>query len=189
MRLDHYAIRTNDRLRAVKFYQDAFGYKEQAVFQLNFDDGSVCDCTALEPPERDIDMSRLHVAPLIPWVHSYVDPTGNTEIEYHLAPEVFISEGQEGSIVANWVAKHGNGLHHQAFQCEDVQAIIDEWTKNEWAEFESDKPWVCDDGSVTQVFTKPHFLTGIVYEFIQRNERGFCEGNVRQLMESSIPQL
>lgn len=70
-----------------------------------------------------------------------------------------------------------------AYQVEDVAATMDEWKKMGWATFTSEKPFMCE--GLTQVFTEPHPITRIVYEFIQRTERGFCAGNVKQLMRST----
>jgi 4-hydroxyphenylpyruvate dioxygenase-like putative hemolysin len=36
-----------------------------------------------------------------------------------------------------------------------------------------------------QVFTKPSKLTGVMYELINRTGDGFCEKNVKGLMEST----
>ncbi|MCE2806624.1 MAG: hypothetical protein LW700_15695 [Gemmataceae bacterium] len=38
---------------------------------------------------------------------------------------------------------------------------------------------------LTQVFTRPSELTGVIYEFIERGEFGFCKDNVRALMEGT----
>ena len=38
---------------------------------------------------------------------------------------------------------------------------------------------------LVQVFTKPSELTGIIYELISREGDGFCEDNVKDLMNST----
>ena len=52
-----------------------------------------------------------------------------------------------------------------------------------WAEFTSDAPMKCE--GLTQVFTKPSQLTGVIFEFIERGAFGFCKENVKALMEST----
>jgi len=89
------------------------------------------------------------------------------------------------SIVGRWVAKRDGigGLHHTAYQVEDVQAKMDEWKEKGYAEFTTEKPLSCPD--LTQVFTKPSELTGVIYEFIHRGKHGFCAANVKDLMTST----
>ena len=60
---------------------------------------------------------------------------------------------------------------------------MDEWRAKGYAEFTSDKPLTCP--GLTQVFTKPSLLTGVIYELIERGEHGFCRENVKNLMEST----
>lgn len=60
---------------------------------------------------------------------------------------------------------------------------MEEWRAKGLAEFTSQQPLTCP--GLTQVFTKPSELTGIIYEFIEREEYGFCKDNVRALMEST----
>jgi hypothetical protein len=159
---------------------DAFGYKFQSEFDIFFNDEKtdVARCIALEPPEKvSVEM------PFIKSVNLFVK--GDCTFEYHMAPEIFVSEGSEGSIVGNWVKARGGigGIHHIAYQVESVQKTMDEWKEKGYAEFTSDKPMTCP--GLTQVFTKPSELTGVIYEFIERSEHGFCKENVRQLMEST----
>ena len=106
-------------------------------------------------------------------------------VEYHLPPEIFISEGTPNSIVGKWVAARGGvgGLHHIAIQVESVVDKMKEWQEKGYAEFSSDEPLKCP--GLTQVFTKPSKLCGVIFEFIEREEFGFCAANVRQLMEST----
>ena len=72
-----------------------------------------------------------------------------------------------------------------AYQVENVKAVMEEWLAMGYAEFYSPKPIVCKDPDLTQVFTKPSELTGVVYEFISREGAGFCKDSVKKLMESS----
>ena len=67
MRLDHVAYRTADRKKTAQFFIDAFGYRLQQEFTIDFGEGDTCQCIALEPPEKLDDM-KLE----IPWVYSGV---------------------------------------------------------------------------------------------------------------------
>ena len=58
-----------------------------------------------------------------------------------------------------------------------------EWENKGFAEFTSKDPLKCP--GLVQVFTKPSILTGIIYEFITREDQGFCKDNVKMLMEST----
>jgi 4-hydroxyphenylpyruvate dioxygenase-like putative hemolysin len=118
---------------------------------------------------------------------SSLSPTGEPTGEvYHLAPEIFISDGTRDSIVEKWVAARDGigGIHHLAYQVEDVRAVAKEWIANGWGEFAGDVI-DCPEDDLVQVFSKPHPLTGVIYEFIKRGEHGFCENSVKALMEST----
>ena len=147
----------------------------QTEFEINFDDGSSAECLALEPPEKEIEGA--------PWtMHA---PVGGTELEYHLPPEIFISDGDPGSIVGQWVAARGGvgGIHHLAYQVDSVEETMREWREKGFAEFSTDDVLRCPD--FVQVFTKPSQLTGVIYEFIERGKHGFCADNVKNLMTST----
>ena len=182
MRLDHIAYRVKDRRRTADFFFHAFGYKIGTEFQIEFDDGSKADCIALVPSElRHPDTSL--------WKYFALQsaPYGSIKSEYHAPPEIFVSDGSEGSIVGDWGAESGGvgGIHHIAYQVEDVKAIMKEWQMMGYAEFYSSEPITCKDPDLTQVFTKPSELTGIVYEFITRTGVGFCKDSVKELMRST----
>lgn len=182
MRLDHIAYRVANRHKTVEFFQAAFGYHVQTEFDIEFDDGTCARCYALEPPEKPkFDSAKL---PGLPWQQLAIGPDG-VEVAYHLAPEIFVSDGDPGSIVGEWVAKRDGigGIHHLAYQVPSVEAKMREWQAKGYAEFTSDKPLTCP--GLTQVFTKPSELTGVIYEFIERGEHGFCRDNVQALMEST----
>jgi catechol 2,3-dioxygenase-like lactoylglutathione lyase family enzyme len=187
MRLDHIAYRTSDRVKTAQFFIDAFGYKIQTEFDIDFPDGSKAKCIALEPPEKP-KVENLH------WlIRQYVGPAylSNSDVdqtkfaEFHLPPEIFVSDGTPDSIVGKWVARRDNvgGVHHMAYQVDSVEKTMQEWKDKGYAEFSSDKPLTCP--GLTQVFTKPSELTGVIYEFIERGEHGFCKDNVKDLMEST----
>ncbi len=180
MRLDHIAYRVKDRDKTVKFLMDAFNYRFQAEFEIFFNDEKTDKalCIALEPPEK-IDKE-------MPWIArtAHLESDG-PELEYHLAPELFVSEGTPGSIVGEWVKKRDGigGIHHVAYQVESVEKTMKEWQERGLADFTSQEPMTCDD--LVQVFSKYHPLTGVIYEFIQRKEFGFCSANVKALMLST----
>jgi len=182
MRLDHIAYRVNNRYRSAGFFTEAFGYTLGTEFQIEFDDGSKADCIALVPPEARHPDTRL-------WTYFSLQagPHEPIKSEYHAPPEIFISDGTEGSIVGDWVAERGGigGVHHMAYQVDDVKAVMNEWKEKGHAEFYTEEPITCKDPNLTQVFTKPSELTGVIYEFINREGAGFCKDSVKQLMESS----
>ena len=139
-------------------------------FQIDFDDGSKAQCLALQPPEVRTMSGNLR------WY-------GN----YHLPPEIFVSDGTPDSVVGQWVAARGGvgGVHHMAYEVESVEATMKEWRDKSYAEFTTEQPLSCPD--LIQCFTKPSELTGMIYEFIERGKdsKGFCKDNVKDLMEST----
>ena len=53
----------------------------------------------------------------------------------------------------------------------------------DFLQFLSEKPLKCEEPNLTQIFSKPSELTGVIYELIKREDnKGFCEKNVEQLM-------
>jgi len=175
MRIDHIAYRVADRKKTADFFMKSFGYHVQTEFEINFDDGSSAECLALEPPEKEITGA--------PWTaHA---PFAGVDLEYHLPPEIFISDGDPGSIVGQWVAARGGvgGIHHLAYQVDSVEETMREWREKGFAEFSTDDVLRCPD--LVQVFTKPSQLTGVIYEFIERGKHGFCADNVKNLMTST----
>jgi len=162
----------------------------QTEFEIKFDDGSTAKCFALEPPEKKWESEYEFSSPP-PWTHTlfgderFGGKTTGQDVEYHLAPEIFVSDGDPNSIVGKWVAARSGigGIHHVAYQVDSVEKKMAEWQEKGYAEFTSDKPMTCP--GLTQVFTKPSELTGVIYEFIERGAHGFCQDNVKQLMEST----
>lgn len=176
MRLDHIAFRTSDRWKTAQFFIDAMGYKLQTEFDLNFPDGSTTKCIALEPPEKVENA---------PWEYALSSALFDKTAIYHMPPEIFVSDGSSDSIVGRWV-KHRDdigGIHHFAYMVDNVEKIMKEWKEKGYAEFATEEPLKCE--GLTQVFTKPSMLTGIIIEFIERGNHGFCRENVQKLMESS----
>jgi len=187
MRLDHIAYRVRDRYKTSKFFNDTLGYTIDTEFQIEFDDNSKADCLALIPSEqRHNDTKNWSVKNTFDTVLAgQGDPIYNITCEFHAPCEIFVSDGPPGSIVGDWVsARNGvGGIHHIAYQCDSVDATMKEWKENGYAEFLSEEPMTCP--GLVQVFTKPSELTGIIYELISREGDGFCEDNVKDLMNST----
>ena len=189
MRLDHIAYRAKDRRKTAQFFQDCLGYTIGTEFDLKFDDGTTTDCIALAPPENRTEETNLWIME----THiSLNEIETETPVEYHAPPEIFVSDGPKGSIVGDWVDERGGigGVHHIAYQVEDVAGTMREWKEKGYAEFYSEEPLVCEETNLIQVFTKPSELTGVIYELIKRGKdnKGFCEVNVKGLMESTRKQ-
>lgn len=170
MRIDHIAYRVADRHKTVEFFCESLGYSVVEEFDVNFDDGSQAQCFALSPPEAN------HLS-------NYVKTYGN----YHLAPEIFVSDGSPDSVVGKWVKERNGvgGIHHIAYVVDSVANTMKEWKEKGYAEFTTEEPLSCP--GLTQCFTKPSDLTGVIYEFIERDvgSKGFCADNVKDLMEST----
>ena len=117
--------------------------------------------------------------------HNRVNSPVKTYGNYHLPAEVFVSQGTEGSIVCDWVNSRGGigGIHHIAYEVASVEKTMEEWRDKGYAEFTTEKPLSCP--GLVQCFTKPSELTGIIYEFIEREDKGFCRENVKDLMKST----
>ena len=180
MRLDHIAYRAKDRRKTADFFKKCFGYEIGTEFKIEFDDGTAAECLALIPPENRPEVTSL-------WrMETYLSLNEvETEVEYHAPPEIFVSDGPLGSIVGDWVAARGGvgGIHHIAYQCDDIDKVMIEWKEEGYVEFLSDKPLECP--GLKQIFTRPSELTGVIYELISRTGKGFCELNVKGLMEST----
>ena len=173
MRLDHIAFRTHDRIKAANELNKTLGYKIspnlQEGFDIQFEDGTSAKCLVLEPPEND-STSKSRIIE-----HAF----GAT---FHSAPEIFVSDGDENSIVSNWVKSNGPGVHHLAYEVDSVEETMNLW-KKEGIEFTTDQPLKCP--GLVQAFTKPNLHTGIIIEIIERESQGFCKDNVKDLMEST----
>ena len=189
MRLDHIAYRTKNRQKTADFFKKALGYELGVEFQIEFDDGSKADCLALTPPEiRSKNTCEWQKTFTIPFSDIDEGALIQQDCRFHAPPEIFVSDGPSGSIVGDWVAERGNvgGIHHIAYQVEDVETTMHSWRQLGYAEFLSERPLECP--GLKQVFTKPSELTGIIYELISRTGKGFCETNVKNLMESTKGQ-
>lgn len=183
MRLDHIAHRVKNKEETRKFFEECLGYKLLDTFDLKFDDGTTCECYAMAPPEQYQDMPTNYRY----GVFEHDRTTGLEKYiethEFHLAPQVFISQGEPGSIVSRWVEKNGNGIHHLAYEVDNINDVMAHWELF-GIKFLSE-PLVCDDGTLVQVFTEPDPYTGMTYELIQRMGSNFCRESVKALMEST----
>ena len=182
MRLDHIAYRVKDRYKTAKFFESTLGYTIETEFKIEFKDGTNADCLALIPPEERSEFICDWELPLISSMTPY-------EFPLHAPPEIFISDGPIGSIVGNWVKERNNvgGIHHLAYQVDDVEKTMKEWKDKGYVEFLSEKPLTCEEPKLTQIFSKPSELTGVIYELITRSDtKGFCEKNTKKLMESTV---
>ena len=183
MRLDHVAYRVKDREAALEFFRKALSYSLADEFVINFDDGSRASCYALNPPEK-LSENQLRTFSVAGVVFVKNSPV----VDFHQPPQIFVSEGTPGSIVDKWVQERGGigGIHHLAYEVEDVALQMHLWRKAGYAEFTTDEP-ISNTGDLIQCFTKPHPITGMVYEFIKRgaDNKGFNVDSVRDLMEST----
>lgn len=178
--VDHLAYRTLNRTKAVEFYCQAIGYREMTQFEIDFEEDGKATCSVLEPNDR------VKVDFLLPW-ETMIGVNGSNQ-RYVLAPEIFISEGTPGSIVERWAKNRGGaGLHHIAYRVPDNSTVEEEmkkWLDNGWCEdFTSKNPYYCDN--MSQIFTKPSNVLGVVFELIKRKEAGFCKDSVMKLMRST----
>lgn len=177
MRLDHIAYRVISIDDAQNFFKTFFGYKIADEFDIEFDDGSTVFCYAMEPPEKVCSMTPDM------FTFSVDSSLFPRDVPFHLAPEIFISEGEPGSIVEQWIQNNGPGIHHLAYEVEfNVKDTMEDWLKD-GAKFLTEEPLICP--GLIQVFTEPNPITGLIYELIQRTDKGFCKENVKGLMEST----
>ena len=156
MRLDHIAFRVLDRDAAVAFTR-LLGFELEEEFQIDFSDGSQAKCVAMRPPEKKVKKQ--------PWTMFR-----SGQYEYHLAPEMFVSEGEPDSIVGDWVRHRENGgIHHIAFQIQSLDKLretVDQW-REAGVKFTSDEIMACPDDELHQIFTEPiDVIGGIIIELI-----------------------
>lgn len=180
MRIDHIAWRVPDKEKLVRLYTKyPFYYHETERFNIQFNDGSTANSVALKPSEH-----RKNIPTKIAYIYNRFLPHGF----FHLAPEIFVSDGQPGSLIDKWVKETNNGkggIHHIAYQVDDVPSIMEVMIQEGW-EFTTQEPIRCPDDDLVQCFTKPiPFMSNIIFEFITRGEKGFCLSSVKKLMEST----
>jgi len=170
MRLDHIAYRVKSREESANFLAAILGYKVGTEFEIVFDDNSTAKCSTMIPPEKRFNVINIEAGGL-----------------RHVAPEIFISDGDENSIVGQWVeARSGvGGIHHMAYQVSEIDSKVKKWRES-GVEFLTDDVIDCPDDNLRQIFTKPlENLGGIIIELIERGDKGFCQNSVKHLMESS----
>ena len=188
MRLDHIAYRVKDRYKTATFFKSTLGYEIATEFKIEFQDGTKADCLALTPPEKrskNIEDWNININP------GLITFPPKTGFNLHAPPEIFISDGLDGSIVGEWVKKREGigGIHHLAYHVDNVEETMKEWQEKGYVEFLSEEPLTCEEPKLTQVFSKPSELTGVIYELITREDaKGFCEKNTKQLMESTAQE-
>lgn len=178
MRLDHIAYRTACRYKTADFFRECLGYNIDTEFKIEFGDGTTAECLALVPPEsRPTKPSE--------WTNDTFSAADVSAVTFYAPSEIFVSDGPAGSIVGDWVNERAGvgGIHHIAYQVDDVGATMEKWKEKGYVEFLSEHPLDCP--GLRQVFTKPSELTGIIYELISREGDGFCKENVKGLMEST----
>ena len=182
MRLDHLAYRVQDRFKAANAIKAMLGYSVAIEFDIKFDDGSTAECIVMTPPEKNNQIGKIIA---IPWATRSAGV--GKPIEHHLAPEIFISDGSEGSIVGEWVRSRDGvgGIHHAAYQVDNIDGVVEEW-RSASIEFLSDSIIDCPEDDLRQIFTKPiEAMGGMIFELIERGAKGFCQNSVKDLMNST----
>lgn len=182
MRLDHIAYRVRDRHETARAISRMFGYQIGTEFDIQFDDGSKAECIAMTPPEKNNAIGRIVE---IPW--SVRSAGVGLPVEHHLAPEIFISDGTSESIVGSWVESRAGvgGVHHMAYQVKNIEETVKEW-RSGGIEFLSDRVIECPEDDLRQIFTKPlEVAGGVIFELIERGDKGFCQNSVKDLMNST----
>lgn len=166
MRLDHIAYRVLEKNSARKFFEDQLGY-----YLLNeFEPMPGVSCFALGPAAQKRYMNNRTLHPPF-------------SLGFHDLPcEIFISEGEPGTVVREWVENTGGGVHHMAYNVEDVQETIDAWVGVDFL-----TPKAIEDKGITQAFTKPITeIGGVIIELISRKPGvNFSSKNVKKLMQST----
>ena len=155
MILDHIAYRVSDRHNTAKFLQKTLNYQIETEFDIAFDNGSTADCLVLKPESKS-------------------------------NPEIFVSDGTEDSVVGEWVKeRNGGGVHHIAYQVSNIQKVVDEWKEN-GVQFLTEDIIDCPEDKMKQIFSKPvKQLGGVIIELIEREDKGFCQNSVKDLMNST----
>ena len=156
MILDHIAYRVTNRKKAAGFLAKTLKYTTNTEFEIVFDNKSTAECLVLEPNSSK-------------------------------NPEIFISDGTYDSVVGEWVQAHnGNGgIHHIAYRVNDIYAIVQEWKEN-GVQFLTEDVIDCPEDNMKQIFSKPlDILGGLIIELIERQDKGFCQNSVKDLMNST----
>lgn len=173
-RIDHLALRTKNRHEAADFFIKVLDYK----IGTEFDVPEVgAKCLVLEPNSK-IDKNLPLTWPLM-WQNGI-------QIDYNFPPEIFISDSDDPeSIVSKWVEKHGVGLHHIAINVHNIEQVVEEWKKNNYAEFTTEEIIKCESNGLKQIFTKEQSSFGFIIELIEKKDQAFCESSIALLMRST----
>jgi len=156
MILDHIAYRVTNRKNAADFLEKTLKYTTNTEFEIVFDNKSTAECRVLEPSSSP-------------------------------NPEIFISDGTDNSVVGEWVQAHNGsgGIHHIAYRVKDIYAIVQEWKEN-GVQFLTEDVIDCPEDNMKQIFSKPlDVLGGLIIELIERQDKGFCQNSVKDLMNST----
>ena len=160
MILDHIAYRVKNKDKTAEFLHKTLKYSTETKFEIIFDNHSTAECLILTPHYRTINNN----------------------------PEIFVSDGTEDSIVGEWVKNHRDGqggIHHLAYKVENIEEHVKEWKQN-GVEFLTNDIIDCPEDKMKQIFTKPlDVLGGIIIELIEREDKGFCQNSVKDLMNST----
>lgn len=81
------------------------------------------------------------------------------------------------SQVSRYIEHYGPGVQHIAILVADIDALVCELTS---AGFEFDTT-IINGGGLRQIFSKRDQRSGLMFEFIERSEAGFVDGNVASL--------
>ena len=158
MRLDHIAYRVKDRHKTAKFLEDTLGYKIVNEFTITFQDKTTADCIALTPPEdrsKNIEDWNININT---GPDNLSTKTMDLTFTHHL--KFLLVMEPKGSIVGDWVESRGGvgGVHHLAYQVDDVEKVMSEWKDKGYVEFLTEEPLFCKETKLTQVFSKPSEL-------------------------------
>ncbi len=180
MIIDHIAYRVRERHKAALFFTEALNYKIVDEFTIDLEKGQQAQCLVLKPQNESVDFK------MVPHMIGGMQ-VGMTGVPiYPEQPEIFISDGSEGSIIDNWVKSKGGvgGVHHMAYRTDSVERTMKEWKEKGFCEFLTDAPLKCN--GLTQIFTTPQEATGIIIELIEKEDGvNFCAKNVQNLMKST----
>lgn len=193
MRLDHIAYRVVDRFEAAARLETLFDYQIQEEFCIKFKTGEA-KCLALRPREQLDPLQNRFAMVGVGAAADFCSYRGQPRIGeagiYHLAPEVFVSNGTPDSVVGKWVAARNGigGVHHLAYEVPNVDYTMKHLRTFD-IEFTSEKPIESKNGDLVQIFTVEDPILGVIYEFIERRgNRGFNADNVKRLMLSTDEQ-
>ncbi len=99
---------------------------------------------------------------------------------------IFVDQGlDENNIITKWVDRYGSGLHHMAYLVDDIDSVS-KAMRQEGMTFTTNQV-VDTGGGLKQLFSKPHPITGVITEIIQRYKKDvfFVQENVIELIRST----